>query len=395
MKEPATVTVHVLDTADAISPMQWQQVAATVGFYSSPRWLRVLEDDPYWDCWYLAARDAAGRLLGVLPAYLPSGAGHSGADTFYDPSRIFTGPDGLRDPDRWTTALLIGGRSGYETDLLLKPDLSPAQRAQVLTALLGRARTLANAWGASGVAAVHVPEPVATEVASVTGADLVLSELTSAIDCRGAVSLDDLSARLHRHRRFRIRKEVRDFESSTFRLRWVRLSDAVEPLARLAADHHQRYGSADTTAMLTVHLQQQAERLDDLSRVLLCERAGQTVGALLAYEWQDVWYARLGAAGQGLRGQQSALFNLFYYAPLERAMQTGADRYVTGPSSLTTKLLRGATAVPRWTVLTDLDTTRTPWRVSAEQWNQRRRAGWMAELGTAVGSEAMRDNQIR
>ena len=373
------ITVRVVDSVDQVSAADWSAVSDGTSFYSSPRWLGVLETDPTWDTWYFIARGANSEILAIMPAYLPSGDGPPhGESHFYAPAAIF-GEAGAQIAGDGPV-LLLGGRCGYETRLLLRPELGQDDRRAVLSEIQARAGKLAAAWGAGGTAMMHlVPSDTAT-AAQVLDRRPLITEVTSEFDLRGTRTLHDLTARLSGHRRRRIVQEMRRFADGELRLRWVRLSDAVEQLAPLAARHQQRYGHPESVQQLRLHLEQQAERLDDLSRVLLCERAGTTVGALLAYEWQNAWYPRIGAAGDGLKGQDAALFNLFYYEPINRAIEAGASRYVAGPSSLQTKILRGADVMPRWSVIAGSDDPVAAAEVG-RRWNADQLATWNQELG--------------
>jgi predicted N-acyltransferase len=204
----------------------------------------------------------------------------------------------------------------------------------------------------------------------------LLTDLTTVLDLDGVSGVDDYLARLSPHRRGRVRRELRDFAASDLGLRWTTLGESAAAIAPLLATHHQRYGHADTTAMLTMHLTLQAQALDDLSHVLLCEQDGQLLGALVAYEWDGVWYARIAAAGAGLRGHAFAFFSMVFYAPVLAAIEHGARSYVLGPSGLRTKMKRGASVQTRWSLLAgegaldaDVAQLSTRWPAAAtERW---------------------------
>src|SRR6478735_12061324 len=81
--------VRVVDRVDDITADDWRRVSTGRGFYSSPRWLRSLEDDPWHDVWYITARADDGALEGVLPVYLSTSESLAGSDSFYDPGEVF------------------------------------------------------------------------------------------------------------------------------------------------------------------------------------------------------------------------------------------------------------------------------------------------------------------
>jgi predicted N-acyltransferase len=366
------LTVQVRSAADDIDAADWRAVTAGRGFYSSPRWLAFLEADSRYDVWYLVVRDA-DAVLAVLPVYLDAGVVHAGVDAFYDPATVFN--SALRDPSRWRPALLAGGRAGYETELLLLPGLPPAARQQVLSALVARLAKLAAAWGVDATALMYLSSDTAVELTSVTGASPLLTTVSAGIPLDGCDTFDDYLNGLSAHRRRRIRSEIRDFSSGGFTVRHTRLSESVDRIAPLLAEHHGRYGHADTPDMLGAHFTQQAEHLDDLSHVLLCSDGATTVGALLIYEWDRVWYARAVGFADGVRGQSSAFFNLVYYLPIRAAIERGARGYEVGPSTIGAKVKRGAVLAPRWSLLIGPDDV-------ADGWNDRELTRWSEELRT-------------
>jgi predicted N-acyltransferase len=216
----------------------------------------------------------------------------------------------------------------------------------------------------------------AAELAPVTGARPMLTTVSAGIPLDGCDTFDDYLAGLSAHRRRRIRSEVRDFASGGFTVRHVRLSEAVDRIAGLLAEHHGRYGLADTPTMLGAHFAQHAEHLDDLSHVLLCSDGATTVGALLIYEWDHVWYARAVGFADGLRGQSSAFFNLVYYLPIRAAIERGIRGYEVGPSTIGAKVKRGAVLTPKWSLLIGAGDS------IADTWNDVELARWSEELRT-------------
>lgn len=387
----AGLAVRVVDTADAINDDDWRRVTAGRGFYSSPRWLRAVEEDPWHDVWYVTARDADGLLRGVLPVYLASGLSRAGADSFYDPVSVFASArHGAGVSAGWRPSLLGGGRTGYDTDLLIDPGLTPTRRRAVLTALIERYGQVADAWGVNGRALMYLLPAAARELAPLLGRRPLLTDLTTVMPLEGVSSLDEYVRRLPSHRRGRARRELRDFAASDLTLRWSRLSEVADVVAPLLAAHHRRYGHLDSAAMLTLHLRQQTEALDDLSHVVRCEHAGEVLGALVAFEWDGAWYARIAAAGEGLRGNAFAFFSLVFYAPLAAAIEHGMTRYVVGPSTVAAKVRRGAVVEPRWSLLVGGGALEADLRELEQTWNEQEVGRWEDELvGCDVGLAAL------
>jgi hypothetical protein len=382
----ATLTVHVLGAVDEITEADWRAVTRGRGFYSSPRWLRLVEDDPWHDVWYLAVRDEA-RLLGVLPVYLATGPRQAAVDAFYDPAAVFVEPSGAGDPARWRPALVAGGRAGYETELLLRPGLPAATRREVLAAIVARLRRLAKVWGVDATAFMYLTPDAARELGPVLGARPLLATASASVPLAGCDTFDDYLGRLGGHRRRRVRHEIQEFARGGLTIREARLSDTVGVLAPLLAEHHGRYGLAEDGAMLAAHLGRHAEHLDDLARVLLCQDGGRTVGALLAYEWEDGWYARAVGLADGLRG---AYFNLVYYEPIRLAVQRGAARYAVGPSTIGAKVKRGAVLEPRWSLLDGTDRVAADISRLSAGWNDQQLKEWdeqLRQIGHEAGTE--------
>ncbi|MFJ8690721.1 hypothetical protein [Micromonospora wenchangensis] len=392
---PGNIRVQVLDNIDEIDETEWVRVAAGGGLYTSRPWLRSLEDDPWHDVWYLAAKDERDDLLGLLPVYLSSGAASAGSDGYYDPATVLAGSDPA-EAHRWRPALLAGTRTGYDGELLVQPGLPLPQRAVVLAALVARAHRLAEAWNVHLSAFMHLTSAAAAELAPVLGASPVLTEAIAVVPLATAASFEEHVAALPKRRRARVRAEVRAFADSDFTVREARLSETVGVVADLLAAHHHRYGHQDTPQMLTAHLQQQAEHLDGCSRVLLCLRGGDVHGALLIYEWSDTWYVRAVAARESLRGESAAFFNLLYHVPMRLAYERGIGRYVIGPSNLAAKVWRGALVEPRWSLLVG----RGPGRESdvarrCVHWDDVQATRWtahLAEIGASADVAAWRSN---
>jgi predicted N-acyltransferase len=203
----------------------------------------------------------------------------------------------------------------------------------------------------------------------------LITDVDAVFDLTGIRSFDDFTSPMAKKRRYRIARELRDFEDSSFRLREGRLSEWSEVAGRLLSEHHRRFGHEDTPEMLVDHFGRQAAHLDELSHVLVCEQAGVPVGFVLSYEWDGAWYVRAAGAADGLRGASAAFFNLVYYAPIRAALERGIRRYDVGPSSLQAKLLRGAQLEPRWSLVggyPDLD--------RGARWNDAQLLRWDAEL---------------
>ncbi len=377
--EPGQLTVTVVGGVDDIGAADWAAVTAGRGFYSSPPWLRLVQEDPWYDVWYLVARED-GRVLGILPVYLSSGRARDGIDGPYDPAAVFIEPGGMGDPARWRPALLAGGRTGHDTELLLRPDLPAATRRRVLAAMIARMTRLADTSGVQAGAFMYLTSEAAAELAPVTGLPPLLADVTATVPLDGCRSFDDHLDRLPGPRRRRIRHEIREFAESGFTVRQVRLAGSVSVIAPLLAADHGRYGLGDTPQMLAAHLSQHAEHLDALSHVLLCEHAGRPVGALLAYEWQDAWYARAVGTSDGLRGRAAAFFNLAYYEPIRLAIERGMHRYVLGPSTIAAKVKRGAVLEPRWSVLLGRSDLASSVRRRSTRWNDTRLDHWDSEL---------------
>ena len=369
--------VQVLGAVQDLGDDDWQAVTAGRGFYSSPRWLAFLEDDPWHDVWYVAVREGPA-LLGVLPVYLRSGPGQAGADAFYDPATVLFEPAGVAGAEAWRPALLAGGRVGYETELLLRPGLTPGRRAEVLAAMTDRVARLGSAWGVDGTAFMYLTPAAAAELSPVLDAQPLLADVSAAVRLDGCDTFDDYLGLLSGHRRRRIRHEMREFRRDGLSIRPGGLADNVDVLARLMAEHHGRYGLADDEKMLRVHLAAHAAHLGDLARVLLCCDGRTVVGGLLAYEWDGTWYARAVGLADGLRG---AYFELVYYEPIRLAVERGGTRYVVGPGTLDAKLNRGASLEVRWSLLTGSPRVAPALRTLTGVWNERQIPHWRQRLG--------------
>ena len=384
------IRASVENSIAAFTRDEWRSVAGP-GLYSSYGWLASVEADPAYRAWYVAARGADGALLGVLPVYLWTGVGaRGGIASQYDAHRVFAEPLGVDgDASGWLPALLLGGRAAYSTELAVRPDAVPKQRAEIVTALLEELERLrADVEPASVHALYLTPSALRDLRPALPEASALLTEANAVIDLSHASSFDDYLRRLSKKRRSAIRHEVAQFAAAGYERSERPLSACIETAGRLLAAHHRTHGHGEDDREMVAYLERQAAELDGCSRVLLCRRGGRAVAFGLTYEWNDRLYVRSTGFSPDVRGRDAVVFNVTYYLNIDHAVRRGLAAYDAGVGSWRTKALRGAALEPRWSLVCGPGGRSLNGRV-AERWNESRLAALAEQVGDVLRDETL------
>lgn len=131
------VSVH--DDLLSVEESEWDALLGPGDFYSSYKWLRVVEIHDTFRAQYALVRDGSGRLVAGLPFYMTN---EPPPDKPYDPYLALAvedlRPNMLRD-DLYP-AVLLGGRAGYTTRIPVSQELDEAGRADAVRCLYDACR---------------------------------------------------------------------------------------------------------------------------------------------------------------------------------------------------------------------------------------------------------------
>ncbi|MET9954798.1 GNAT family N-acetyltransferase [Streptomyces sp. NPDC006339] len=341
-----TVEVTEVRSVTEVDAAEWERLAADASLYSSHRWLAYLEQ--YRDCEprYLLARHA-GRTVGALPLYEFPGD----VPKFYDPAHLLPVPQTTGATAR--PYVLGGTRAGYTTEVLLAPGLDEDVARAAARALLGRVRQLRRDGGLAAL--LYLTDETAALLLPELGSEdrLTLVDSRARIDV-DADGLDGLRARVGRKTRARIRNEMRNFEEAGCVREVLPLSACHQELGPLAAQVLLRYGYPTSAEEEAARFASQAERLDDLTQVVLARRDGRVVGFTLFFVRNGTMYGRVHGLDDTLARRASLYFNLTYYHAIEYAAGHGVTTLDLGCDSHETKVLRGAELQPLWGLFLDL-----------------------------------------
>ena len=332
---------------------------------------------------HIVARDAGGRLVGILPTYLSRGEGSWEWDHFVR----YVARDGAEDPRGWYPLLLGCPSPGYQNSLIVHPALSEEDGASVVAALFGGFRRLAGRLGARSASLMYLDEGATAELVPLLGEkDAVLWSGADAAIRVGWQSFEDYLSWLPGKRRKEARREMRKFDAAGFEVSSERLEDCYEEVAPLEGNLKRRHGSELGDAHWVRFFARYAAELGEVSTVYLCRLDGEAVAFSLLSEWGDTVYVRACGFDYERAGRNAEYFNLCYYAPLKRAIDRGASWLHLSMDAYEAKVSRGAKLAPLWSVVLG-PTDRPPdWKWPLASFNRSRLDGYEAAFGSrAVG----------
>lgn len=352
-------------TLAAIPVKEWNFLAASARLYQSYEWLRWAEGYYQVPTRYVLARDAGGNLVGAVVTYLVRSVPDQ-LLTWYDPVRMFLAPycDTTGAGQDWYPVLLVGGCSGYHSEMLLSAALDRTARLAAAKALLAECRAIAAAEGAGSLAFMYAPKPACEEMSEALGvpARLILTSADAVIPLgTGVNDFNSYLARFPSARRSKLRKETEAFTAAGGRVAEYRLNKVLDQVAPLLAAHQRKYGDSVTDEEMTRYLALQDKYLGSASVVFVDERQGGRIhGFALCYSHDDALYCR--SVGLAPRGAAPfAYFNLAIYAPVRHAAAHGLAAVALGLGSYQGKILRGAQLTPLWSVVVPPERPGLPW----------------------------------
>jgi uncharacterized protein len=360
---------------------EWEALAARRSLYVAPRWLRSLEESPHFEPRYVLALDG-DRLVGALPAYVSSGA--AGANTLYDHVELLVRPSqAASSRSDWFPALLGGTRSGYTNELVLPRELGAEDRRKVVAALVRGLSKLADELDVQSIVFFYLTceglrdlQPVLTEDSAVLVAGgATRMEVTWS-------SFDEYLSWLPHTRRYFVRRELRRFAESGLSVSVEPLSDWYERVGELVANVERRHHQAGDPTRWTRIVHEKARELGESALVFLARSDDVAVACSLFFSWEGALYAWAWGCDYDRCGDDAEYFNLVYYLPIRHAIEHGLSTIHFGVEAYRAKIIRGATLLPLWAVVTAADRDLTArWMRGVEGWNATRHR----ELDEAYG----------
>lgn len=324
--------VRTIDSLDEISRESWDDLATTAGFYLSHGWLRTLESDPQSDVTYILVDDHNGSLVAALPVYTV----YEEVNHRYDARRI---SDSGSYPE-----LVLGGRRGYRSALMLDPALRPAARSMALNLM----RNVVNDLAAGRLARFwYVPDAELGPCLEVKGAlkGKELSRDATILIPPGGFA--EYSARLPRGRE--IRRERRVFLQRGYEVSLESLSDITAEVGPLLYQVQKKYGSTKGADVYVAYYERLASSINP-GEVLCCRWNGHLVGFCHFYAFGDgIWGRTVGFDYAHLQNSFE-YFNLSCYELIEIGAGRGKHRLHLGIESLDAKSRRGAQIQSLWLV---------------------------------------------
>ncbi|WP_207478207.1 GNAT family N-acetyltransferase [Arenibaculum pallidiluteum] len=320
-----SLELSVLDGIGRVDPAEWDACAGTDNPFLSHAFLLALEDSRStgpktgWLPRHLALRDASGRLIGGVPAYVKS---HSYGEYVFDHAwaNAYERAGGRYYP-KLQVAVPFTPVTGPR--LLVRPD-APDGAARLL---IGGLEQVAERLG---VSSVHATFPIASEWEAFGEAGWLL-RLGYQFHWRneGYGSFEDFLAALSSRKRKAIRKERESVAASGLTLRTL---TGGEITARHWDAFHRFYeGTVDRKwgwAYLTrdfFHML--GERLGDRVVLVVAEDDGRPVAGALNLRGADALYGRnWGAAGE----YPNLHFEACYYRAIDFAIAHGLARVEAG-----------------------------------------------------------------
>ncbi|MGL4175502.1 MAG: GNAT family N-acetyltransferase [Dermatophilaceae bacterium] len=251
---------------------------------------------------------------------------------------------------RTGSRLLLGPRRGYRTEILTNPGASEPRVDAAMEALVARLGVEAAASGLDGVMALYADSATADRLRRAAPEAPVLHLADDAwIDLPGT-GFDDYLAALGRHRRQRVAREIRTFETQGADVSLHRLSEVAHDVAPLLAANQARHGHPADVATIARSLARQGELFGDRAEVLVLVHGDRTVGFVAFYTHGETIFLRATGTDPETLPGVLAYLNLAYYLPVHLAYERELRRLHLGIEASETKALRGARLHPAWLV---------------------------------------------
>jgi uncharacterized protein len=360
--------VQILTAASELEPHGWDdQLLRSGDFYLSLTWLKVLESISSVRPFYLVAQDDHGRVLAGLTAYLMTR--DAPAWDFYRLDRVmrrlaampdrdargFIGVAG-REPLVLMPHLLLGGRHTAHSRLLLARGLPEAVQAEATAAVLSEVASLGAEVGARALAFMFVDEDDRLREDLGGQGYLPFLHAQAGVMDIDFGTFDGYLDRLSRHRRSRIKKELRSFAEAGVEFSSHPLGEVVEEVTPLGMALETRYGvEGDTVAAARRSHQIVSDALGERAVALTAEQGGKIRGFAVAMRHGDSLVLRSSGFDYEFQGRLPLYFGVAYYHVVEYALASGVRQVFYSIESTQAKKSRGCRIISEYGMVRALD----------------------------------------
>jgi uncharacterized protein len=361
------VKVKILSTAAELGPYGWDDNLLGPGdFYLSLTWLKVLESISTVRPFYLVAEDGNGRALAGLTAYLMDR--DAPPWDFYRLDRVlrrmaalpdrdargFVGVRG-REPVVVMPNLLLGGRHTAHNRLVLAHGLPEETRREARAAVLDELPNLGHATGARALTFMFVDDDDPLH------GDLAKRDYLPFLHSKAAVmdidfgTFDEYLARFSKHRRQRIKRELRAFSEAGIVFSHHPLGEVVEQVTPLGMALEARYGAEDTVAAAQRSHRIVSDALGERAVALTAEHDGRIRAFAVAMRWQDALILRSAGFDYEFKGKLPLYYGLVFYHVVRYALASGVHRVFYSIESTEAKKSRGCRVISQYGMVRGLD----------------------------------------
>lgn len=243
--------------------------------------------------------------------------------------------------------VIVGGRTGYQNQLLLSRHLSPEQQRAAVGELCQSVNAHADQLGGWQAAWPYL---------SAADAEILLSLGNATLHFDGAaVVLPGWDSDVSSSRRRTMAHEVSVFALSDWRVAHSQFqSEDVNEIASLLAQNINKYYGHANEDGIRAFLQRQAQFASGNCILLrLLDRQNRMQGFSMLFKWRKTLYGRVVGFNYAVLRGSFEYFNLAFYQPFDIVNQLGLNAYHMGTGAYEAKVSRGGRLVPLWRVVTN------------------------------------------
>lgn len=352
MPEPSLPTRHQADctwSGSAACPdraaSDWDALVprSAAGFYLCHDWLASIRGTKGYHEQTWSISDSERNLVGLVPVSTADDGPRN--NDLYDLYRLF-GDNRTGDAARWSPQTLIGSRSGYVNEPLVRDGaLLPVW-----------VRACLDAVSESGCRSAAIPYLDAASAGPLTGLlpgrPVLLSGGRCVLDVKGG-DIEEFVAGLGSSARHAIRTDRREFARGGRQLTVGPLDPSmIDSLAPLLANVQHRHGSVVTVGQVAATLRGYcAAGLAERAVVFGCREGADLIAFSLCYRFGDALTLRVVGLDYARIGRRAEYFMLLVYEPVRYALQHRLTSIDLGAEGFRAKIRRGARFVPLWSIM--------------------------------------------
>jgi len=333
------VDVHSAQEALAfVRAEDWDALSGN--FYASHGWTKYVLKQ-YKPTTMIAIAMDKSELVGVLPL-------HQSRPTEIEPYNF----------NEWlavdsSSIWLAGAYRGFENGIVATAIYGETYRLKVIAALFaGAAEFLRDHSGPERPLAMpFLPFGEAAVLTRALGNQSVplLHSIDAKVDLPVVESWQSYLASQSRSYRYRVNRELRDFDSAGFAVSATDLAGGIADLPPLVSELQAQHGLNESVQDIAASLGLQEETVGEHALVMLSRSEdSECVAGALYYSFGDTLYGRMAGVSGGCG--ESAYFPTYMHAAVRHAVEHGYHHVHFGRKSLDAKCRRGAAPRLQWLV---------------------------------------------